>query len=324
MSPSAAAQPGSTPPAGAPRLPVGTQVVLLDAITALDGSLAQKGSTGRVLDPSTGAGEVRTAGDGYRVRLSDDRELEVTRAQVALRRAVQQAGIGATPAIGDRELVECHTIYAAIVGSRAFGLSTDESDTDVRGVYVAPTRTLWRLAKPSTHVDGPQPESFSWEVERFCELALRCNPNMLEVLHSTLPVVCTDLGSELVGLRSAFISQLACQTYNGYTLSQFAKIEADLRRDGVPKWKHVMHLLRLLLAVDTLLRTGEPMVDVGPHRDRLLAVRHGEVAWDEVEAWRHRLHAQVDDALAVTVLPAHPDVAGVDDWLVSVRERCLG
>ena len=77
-----------------------------------------------------------------------------------------------------------HTIYAAVVGSRAFGLDTDDSDTDTRGVYVAPTEAFWSLAKPPAHVDGPEPEWFSWEVERFCELALKSNPNLLEVLHS--------------------------------------------------------------------------------------------------------------------------------------------
>ncbi len=85
-------------------------------------------------------------------------------------------------------LVREHTIYAAVVGSRAFGLDTDTSDTDTRGVYVAPTESFWSLAKPPTHVDGPEPEWFSWEVERFCELALKANPNLLEVLHSPLVV----------------------------------------------------------------------------------------------------------------------------------------
>ncbi len=58
------------------------------------------------------------------------------------------------------------------------------------------------------------------------------------------------------------VSQLVYQAYSGYVLSQFTKLEADLRRD-VPKWKHVMHLLRLLLAARTLLRTSEVQVDVG-------------------------------------------------------------
>jgi uncharacterized protein len=126
-----------------------------------------------------------------------------------------------------------------------------------------------------------------------------------------------------VGPRRSFLSQLACQTYSGYVLSQFKKIEADYRRDGAPKWKHVMHLIRLLLAARTLLTEGELVVDVGPHRDRLLAVKRGELPWAEVERWRLDLHAQLEDALQKSVLPAVPDVAKVDGWLRSVRRRSI-
>lgn len=108
-----------------------------------------------------------------------------------------------------------------------------------------------------------------------------------------------------------------------YVLSQFKKLETDLRRDGTPKWKHVMHLLRLLLAARTLLRDGVVQVDVGPDRDRLLAVRRGERPWAEVESWRIGLHAELDRALDTTPLPPAPDVDRVDAWLRSVRARSL-
>jgi hypothetical protein len=289
-----------------PSLPVGTQVVLREAI---DG--AHRGATGRIS---------AAAGAGYEITLSDGRMLHADRAQLALRKAVQQEIAFGTPQDG-HQLVRDHTIYAAVVGSRAFGLSTDDSDTDTRGVFVAPTDAFWRLAKPPPHVDGPADEQFSWEVERFCELALKANPNLLEVLHSPLVVTCTELGTELVGLRGAFCSQLVYQTYNGYVLSQFKKLEADLRQRGEPRWKHVMHLLRLSLSARDLLRTGSLTLDVGPDRENLLAVRRGERDWDSVEQWRLQLHREVDDALDRTPLPALPDVARVNDWLYAVRRR---
>jgi len=47
-----------------------------------------------------------------------------------------------------------------------------------------------------------------------------------------------------------------------------------------------MHLLRLLICARDLLRRGRLVLDVGENRDRLLAVRRGQVEWAEVEAWR--------------------------------------
>jgi uncharacterized protein len=249
-------------------------------------------------------------------------DVPCSRPQLALRTAYRHE-VAAPPAMDGAVLVREHTIYAAVVGSRAYGLDTEESDTDTKGVYVAPTPAFWSLTKPPQHVDGPEPEWFSWEVERFCELALKANPNLLEVLHSPLVVICTSLGEELVDLRTAFVSQLVYQSYSGYVLSQFKKLETDLRRDGTPNWKHVMHLLRLLLAARTLLRDGVVQVDVGPDRDRLLAVRRGERPWAEVESWRIGLHAELDQALDTTPLPPAPDVARVDTWLRSVRARSL-
>ncbi|MDX2974265.1 nucleotidyltransferase domain-containing protein, partial [Kribbella solani] len=297
-----------------PRLAVGTQVVLRGAVADGRGGIAQRGATGRVA--------AVTADGRYVVRLVDGREAIARRDQLSLRTAYQDEAIGLVRPDGDR-LVREHTIYAAVVGSRAFGLDTDQSDTDTRGVYVAPTEAYWSLVKPPAHVDGPEPEWFSWEVERFCELALKSNPNLLEVLYSPLVVQQTPLGEELVGLRRSFLSQLAYQTYSGYVLSQFKKLETDFRRDGAPKWKHVMHLIRLLIAARGLLLEANVVVDAGRYRERLLQIRRGELPWDEVERWRLRLHGELDDALRHTLLPATPDVARVDDWLRSVRSRNL-
>ncbi|MFD3799177.1 DNA polymerase beta superfamily protein [Streptomyces californicus] len=219
----------------------------------------------------------------------------------------------------DEALVRDHTVYACVMGSRAFGLATEDSDTDRRGVFLAPTPLFWRFGKPPTHVDGPAPEQFSWELERFCELALRANPNVLECLHSPLVEYADGTGRELLALRGAFLSRLAHGTFVRYALGQRRKLEADVRVHGAPRWKHAMHLLRLLASSRDLLRTGELRVDVGDAREGLLAVRRGEVSWPEVERRMDRLGAENDEAAARTPLPPEPDRAAVEDFLVRTR-----
>ncbi|MFE2475389.1 DNA polymerase beta superfamily protein [Streptomyces sp. NPDC059389] len=225
----------------------------------------------------------------------------------------------ASPEALDLTLVRDHTIYACVMGSRAFGLATEASDTDRRGVYLAPTPLFWRFEKPPTHVEGPREEEFSWELERFCELALRANPNILECLHSPLVERLTPPGEELLSLREAFLSRRAHTTFTGYAVSQHAKLLADVRIHGAPRWKHAMHLLRLLLSCRDLLRTGRLTIDAAEHRDRLLAVRRGELTWPEVDTWMTRLHEESDTALATTALPAEPDRARVEDFLLRTR-----
>ncbi|MEU0571878.1 nucleotidyltransferase domain-containing protein [Nonomuraea sp. NPDC005983] len=205
-------------------------------------------------------------------------------------------------------------ILSVVVGSRAYGLESETSDTDRRGVFAPPTAAFWRLDKPPTHRDGPLPEQFSWEVERFCVLALAANPTVLECLWSPIVEVSTPAGERLRGLRGAFLSQRAHETFAGYADTQFRRLDP-----ARPKWKQAMHMIRLLLSGLHLVRHGEPLVRVGGHRDRLLAVRRGELPWAEVDAWRAGLAAEL--ARTGSVLPAAPDRAAVDDFLAGVREE---
>ncbi|MEU4151870.1 nucleotidyltransferase domain-containing protein [Streptomyces sp. NPDC026659] len=217
------------------------------------------------------------------------------------------------------DLVRDHTVYACVMGSRAFGLATDASDTDRRGVFLAPTPLFWRFEKPPTHVEGPDEEQFSWELERFCELALRGNPNILECLHSPLVEQLTDTGRELLSLRDAFLSRRVHATFTRYALGQRRKLDADIRTTGAPRWKHAMHLLRLLTSARDLLRTGELHLDVGAERESLLAVKRGEVPWPEIESRMTHLAEETDEALLRTPLPEDPDHARVADFLYRVR-----
>ncbi|WP_235854393.1 nucleotidyltransferase domain-containing protein [Nonomuraea aridisoli] len=207
-------------------------------------------------------------------------------------------------------------ILSVVVGSRAYALETDASDIDRRGVFAAPTAAFWRLDKPPTHRDGPLPEQFSWEVERFCRLALEANPTVLECLWSPIVEVVTPAGRRLLGLREAFLSQRAHRSFAGYAQDQLRRLDPER-----PKWKQAMHMIRLLLSGLHLVRHGEPLVRVGEHRERLLAIRRGEVPWAEVEAWRAALSAEL--AAAPSVLPPLPDRDRVDDFLVGVREEFL-
>jgi predicted nucleotidyltransferase len=220
-------------------------------------------------------------------------------------------------------LVTDHTILAVVVGSRAYGLAGPGSHHDRRGVYAAPTRMFWTLDKPPTHLDGPAEEQFSWEIERFCGLALQANPTVLEVLWSPLITTLTETGQDLRDARQAFLSRRVFETYGAYARDQLKRVAARRERTGETNHKQAMHMIRLLLAGAHVLRAGEVLVDVTPLRERLLQVKRGEVAWEAVVAWAAELLSDLDAAAAATTLPPEPDRATIDSVLVSVRERGL-
>ena len=83
---------------------------------------------------------------------------------------------------------------------------------------------------------------------------------------------------------------------------------------GAPKWKHVMHLIRLLLSGISVLREGAVTVDVGDHRDRLLAIKRGEVPWEDVEL--RALRARVGDAWVDVAPPPSNRFSGQNPLLL--------
>ncbi|MFI7080077.1 DNA polymerase beta superfamily protein [Micromonospora sp. NPDC049903] len=221
------------------------------------------------------------------------------------------------------DLVARHTALAVVVGSRAYGLHGPDSDHDRRGVFVAPTRAFWQLDKPPTHLDGPAEEQFSWEIERFCVLALQGNPTVLEVLWSPLIEAITVDGEALLATRRAFLSRRVAQTYGNYARDQLDRVTARRERTGTTNHKQAMHMIRLLVAGAHVLRTGEVLVDVRHLREELLAVRRGDRAWESVTAWAADLQAALADAAVATALPEQPDRTAVDRLLTAIRERNL-
>jgi hypothetical protein len=152
-------------------------------------------------------------------------------------------------------------------------------------------------------------------------MALKANPNILECLYSPMVEKVTPSGAELVAHRKVFLSQMIIQTFNGYAMSQFKKIEQDIRNSGQIKWKHAMHLLRLLLTGAATLRDARVPVRVEARRERLLAVKRGELPWAEVDAWRKELHRDFERALAETRLPERPNYEKANEFLIRARRQ---
>jgi predicted nucleotidyltransferase len=258
----------------------------------------------------------------YRVRFADGGEAGLRRRDFSILSHYKDAEAGLPHPLSEQDLSP-YIIYRCVVGSRAYGLAGPGSDTDRRGFYLPPADLHWSLHGVPEQLENAATEECYWELQKFLDLALRANPNVLECLYTPLVEHVTPLAQQLLDLRALFLSKLAYQTFNGYVLSQFKKLEQDVRSKGAIKWKHVMHMIRLLLSGIALLRDGELPVDVGAHRDGLLAVRDGACPWDEVERWRHDLHRQLDDAYRNTRLPDRPDYAAANRYLVAARRSAV-
>ena len=221
--------------------------------------------------------------------------------------------------------VQPFVFLRVVTGSRAFGLSTPESDEDRRGIYLPPATWHWSLTKPPEQVESIVDgiDTIDWEIEKYLTQALKGNPTILETLWSPQVLFANVLGEELISLRRCFLSRRLIATYSGYSQNQFHLMERKARAGEPFRVKHAMHLIRLLHSGLHAARTGEILVDVGEHRDELLAIRRGEKSWDEIAARRTELDAEFRAAFDDSVLPELPDTARVNEFLVEARASAV-
>lgn len=298
-------------------LPVGTQVVTRIAI----GDPQQQ-----QFYPSGAVGVIvaapRDNQNTYRVQFPDGGEVSLGRSQLIIRKNWQKQGLSSPATYLDQDLNN-YVIYRCIVGSKAFGLDHAESDTDRRGIYLPPASLQWSLYGVPEQLDYKDREECYWELQKFLNLALKANPNVLECLYTPLVETVTPLAAELLEMREIFLSKLIYQTYNGYVMSQCKKLEQDIRNHQTIKWKHAMHLIRLLLSGITVLKHGFVPVKIESYRSELLAIRKGEVSWQEVNQWRLSLHSLFSQVFMETKLPEHPNYAKANDFLIKARRSVV-
>jgi uncharacterized protein len=283
------------------------------------------GQNGKVLHPRGSVGVVvRSPIDlehPYRVRFPDGIEESLHRDQLTMLARFKEVAIGDSGITAHRCNLYERIIYRCVIGSQAYGLAGEGSDIDRRGIYLPTAQLHWSLYGVPDQLENDDTQEAYWEIQKFLVLALKANPNVLECLYTPMVEKATPLAEKLIGMRSIFLSRMVYQTYNGYVLSQFKKMQADLRNNGQVKWKHVMHLIRLLLSGIRIMREGFVPVQVEEHRDNLLAIRRGEMPWEEVEDWRKRLHHEFNGSLETTRLPERPDYERADAFLIEAR-RC--
>jgi hypothetical protein len=220
-----------------------------------------------------------------------------------------------------------NVLLSGIVGSTAYGLATPESDVDRLGVFAVPTARLHGIHTPKDSIVTTNPDVTYHEAAKWARLALGCNPTAMELawLPDDLYETRTDLGDQLITIRSAFLSAKRVRdAYLGYATQQFRRLEtrgdgsfsADTRRRTA---KHARHLARLVHQGLGLYRTGRLQVrldDPAWYRDFGEQVAGGDLQY----ARKVLAQAEADFDRTTTPLPGNPDERPVEAWLARVRQ----
>jgi uncharacterized protein len=139
-----------------------------------------------------------------------------------------------------RQKVEKQAILIGLVGSHAYGLATNSSDRDYRGIFIAPKEYhlgLWEIEQKDSDWNEPGELSFLdgaedcviYELKKFFKLLLNNNPNILELLWLKDYELLTPAGEKLIQHRERFLSTKIIQSYAGYAYAQIARVERHRR-----------------------------------------------------------------------------------------------
>lgn len=113
-------------------------------------------------------------------------------------------------------------LFEAISGSKSFGLATENSDTDIKGVFYLPKELFFGL-EYTPQVPNETNDIVYYEIGRFTELLLKNNPNILEILAT--PEDCILYKNPIMDRfrQEDFLSKLCKDTFGGYASTQIQK-----------------------------------------------------------------------------------------------------
>jgi uncharacterized protein len=239
------------------------------------------------------------------------------------------------------------TILLVEVGSTAHGTGLPGGeDHDEMGVVIEPAevvlglgesgmRSVMQRTQPEGARSGPgDTDRTLHSLRRFARLAAGGNPSILMCLWA--PVLhCTPEGEQLRALAPAFVGRHVIPRYRGYMQAQALRLlglrgGAHGRRGGGQRQeliaahgydtKFAMHAARLGFQGLELVATGRLALPIeGEPAEWLRAVRRGEVPFD---AWWERcldLDARLAAALDDDRVPARPQRARIEAWLVQTH-----
>jgi predicted nucleotidyltransferase len=246
--------------------------------------------------------------------------------------------------------------YETIMGSVAYGVSSDSSDLDVYGWAIPPKDDLFphlRGEVPGFGTPRPRFEQYQehhvkdrdalaghgrmydlliYGIVKFFNLAMENNPNVIDSLFTPANCVLhlTSVGNLVRENRRIFLHKGAWPKFKGYAYSQLHKISikqpqgkrAELVARHGYDVKFAYHVVRLLTEVEMIL--VEQDIDLQRNNEQLKAIRRGEWTEERLRTWCAHKEGHLEHAYAESTLRAIPDEPKIRALLLNCLEDHYG
>ena len=221
-------------------------------------------------------------------------------------------------------------LFSKIWGSHSHQTNVPESDVDYLAVYAAQTEDLLGMDPPADTLTGEKPDYQVHEVKKFCDLLMKGNPGIIEMLFTNRLMVGGAAWDLLRAERKRFLTTVVVKQYLGWAEGQLHKLalkggKGGLHsKGGVYQEKWAYHLVRILLDAKRIATGDGPLVwKEGEERDLLMRIRHGELGQSAVEQMSRSMVSEID-ALKPWPLPEQGDKVWLNNWLLGIRGFTVG
>ncbi|HUJ59236.1 MAG TPA: nucleotidyltransferase domain-containing protein [Kofleriaceae bacterium] len=223
--------------------------------------------------------------------------------------------------------------YETMMGSVAYGVSSDTSDMDVYGICMPPKDVVFPHLAGEIFGFGRQVKRFeTWQehhiaahdklwdfqiygIVKFFQLAMENNPNVVDSMFTPRRCVVssTPIGEYIREHRTDFLHKGAWHKFKGYAYSQLNKIRtktpsgkrAELVEEHGYDVKFAYHVVRLLLEVEQILVACD--VDLERDREQLKAIRRGEWTLEQLDQWAQDKEKQLEVLYHTSTVRYEPD-----------------
>ncbi|MFC1223921.1 DNA polymerase beta superfamily protein [Pedobacter sp. BG31] len=113
-------------------------------------------------------------------------------------------------------------LFECLSGSKAYGLDTPQSDTDIKGIYYMPKDMFFGL-RYIAQISNESNDEVYYEIGRFVELLIKNNPNILEILATPKDYILYKHPIMDKLNITMLLSKLCKDTFGGYALTQIRK-----------------------------------------------------------------------------------------------------
>lgn len=220
-------------------------------------------------------------------------------------------------------------IFAKTWGSHSHNTHLETSDWDFSGVYIAPIHSIIgmnHVQETKENDKGSKPDFAFHEVGKFCDLLMKGNPGLIEMLFTERMVYRTAEWDELIAERQRFLSATAVNSYLGYAEGQLKRLRSGKSvhsTGGQYNEKWAYHLVRGLKDAFRIASGDVPVVwKEGDEHKLLMDIRNGVINQNEVEGIAAN---EVNKILDIKPwrLPEQGDREWLNAWLIDLRLKEL-